>query len=276
MIEREPQPETPENVTQTIARLDHVMDTLPKRLRQCAVFTRHHLHLIAVSTVSDMASASGVAPSAYIRFCQAVGFSGYSEMQTLFRAQYTSFRPDYEQRLAQLSPDVSQGSGELLAEFAESGHQSLIGVGNSVANEGLAMVASGMAQARIVHLVGLRRAFAVVSNMSYLLGKLDVPAVLHSNIGNLHAGLVAGSEDVMFAITFAPFSEETITQARAAAERGVTVYGLTDADDCPLFDFAAEVLVVKEHEVAGFRALNASITLTTALSVLVGAQRAKT
>jgi len=273
MSEIEANATAPSNITETIERLDQMMDTLPKRLKQCASFTRRHLHLVAVSTVSDMADASDVAPSAYIRFCQAIGFSGYSEMQTLFRAQYTSFRPDYEQRLAQLRPEVAEGSGQLLGEFAEAGHKSLLYIGNSVANEGLNRVASGLARARILHLLGMRRAFAVVSNMSYLLGKMDVPALLHSDVGHLDSHQLVGAEDVFFAVTFAPFSEEVIRQARAAAARGVPVYGLSDSEKCPLFEFATEVLIVREHEVAGFRALNASITLTTALSALVGAQR---
>ncbi|WP_413220528.1 MurR/RpiR family transcriptional regulator [Tritonibacter mobilis] len=263
----------PTNITQTIERLDQMQDQLPKRLKQCASFTRRHLHLVAVSTVSDMAKASGVAPSVYIRFCQAIGFSGYSEMQGLFRVQYTSFRPDYEQRLAQVRPDVAQGSGQLLGEFTEAGHKSLLSLGNSVANEGLNSVASGLAQARILHLLGMRRAFAVVSNMSYLLGKMDVPALLHTDVGHLDSPPLMTPDDALFAVTFAPFSEDVIQQAREAAERGVPVYGLSDSEKCPLFEFARAVLIVHEHEVAGFRALNASITLTTALSVLVGSQR---
>ncbi len=265
----------PTNITETIERLDAVSDDLPKRLKQCATFTRRHLHLIAVSTVSDMAAASGVAPSAYIRFCQAVGFSGYSEMQALFRAQYTTFRPDYEQRLAQLGPELVRDSGQLQAEFAEAGHKSLLSIGNSVTNEGLARVAEGLAQGRVLHLLGMRRAYAVVSNMAYLLGKMDVPVLLHSGVARLDVAPLMTAEDSMLAVTFAPFSEEVIAEARAAAERGVAVYGLSDSEACPLFEFAREVLLVHEHEVAGFRALNASITLTTALSVLVGARRAE-
>ena len=66
----------PANVSELLEKLDGISGALPNRLRQCAEFTRRHLHLIAVSTVSDMAKASGVAPSVYMRFCQALGFSG--------------------------------------------------------------------------------------------------------------------------------------------------------------------------------------------------------
>ncbi|MBD3626039.1 MAG: MurR/RpiR family transcriptional regulator, partial [Rhodobacteraceae bacterium] len=90
----------PKNVSELLGRLDADTDKLPKRLRQCAKFTRAHLHLIAVSTVAEMAEASGVAASAYMRFCQALGFRGYFEMQALFRTQFTAFRTGYEARLA--------------------------------------------------------------------------------------------------------------------------------------------------------------------------------
>lgn len=263
----------PANVTETIERLDALTEALPKRLRQCAEFTRRHLHLIAVSTVSEMARAAGVAPSVYMRFCQAIGFSGYSEMQALFRLQHTAFRPAYGERLATLRPELEGGAGGLLAEFAESGHKSLLSLANSVTSGRLEQIARDMAHAPMLHLVGMRRAFAVVSNMYYMLGKLDVPAVLHSDIGKLDSLSTLAPGHAMFAVTYAPFSEETITVAYAAKARGAKVFGLTDAEDCPLADITEGLLFAREHEVGGFRALVGSITLTTALAVTVAAMR---
>ena len=126
MNEQIPSPMPPGNVTEVLERLDATMDGLPKRLKQCAGFTRRHLHLIAVSTVSEMAKASDVAPSVYMRFCKELGFSGYTEMQSLFRARFTEFRPNYDERLANLREEGVIGTGRLLADFAEAGHKSLL------------------------------------------------------------------------------------------------------------------------------------------------------
>ena len=271
MNEQVPLRSAPASVAELLEKLDGTIDDLPKRLKQCAGFTRRHLHLIAVSTVSEMAGACGVAPSVYMRFCQALGFRGYSEMQGLLRARYTEFRPNYEERLALLHEEGEVGTGRLLADFAESGHKSLLSLANTVTNEGLDRIARGMATARVVHLVGLRRAFAVVSNMSYLFDKLGVPANLHFSAGMLNTAGAMFPGDVLFAVTFAPFSEETVQLAEAASRRGVTVYGLSDSDRCPVAEWASEMLVAREDEVAGFRALNASITLTTTLAVAVKA-----
>lgn len=261
----------PDTVTEALSRMDKMAETLPKRLKQCATFTRRHLHLIAVSTVSEMAQAADVAPSAYMRFCQAMGFSGYSDMQALFRTQFTTFRPDYDTRLAQLRPDMAADAGQLLMDFAESGHKSLLSIATTVTSDSMNHAAKVMAEARFVHLVGLRRAFAVASNMSYYFGKLEVPSILHSVVGLQDSSLSIGKEDVVLAITFAPFSEETIKLARHAAQRGARVIGMTDSESCPLAAFTDTMFLVRENEIGGFRALNAAITLSTALAVAVAA-----
>lgn len=263
----------PGSVTELLEKLDASMDDFPKRLKQCAGFTRRHLHLIAVSTVSDMAQACEVAPSVYMRFCQALGFSGYSEMQALFRARYTELRPNYDMRLASLREEGALGTSRLLADFAEAGHKSLLLLGNTVTHHAVDRVARGMAGARVVHLVGLRRAFSVVSNMAYILDQLGVPAALHFGAGMLDSGKSILQGDVLFAVTYAPFSEETVRLARQVAERGITVYGLTDTEQCPLAESASDLLLAREDEVGGFRAPNASIALTTALAVAVKALR---
>lgn len=264
---------TPKSVADVLVALDDTSAALPRRLRQCAEFTRRHLHLIAVSTVSDMARACDVAPSVYMRFCQAIGFSGYSEMQALFRARYTEFRPDYDERLANLSQAGGVATGRLLAEFAEAGHKSLLTLSNTTMTTRVDAIARRMAQAPVIHLVGLRRAYAVVNNMSYLLDKLRIPAVLHAATGQLVSASAIHSDDVMFAVTFVPFSPETIDLARTAHGAGAAVFGLTDSESCPVAGIAEDMLIAREDEVGGFRSLNAAITLTTALCVAISAKR---
>ena len=116
-----------------------------------------------------------------------------------------------------------------------------------------------------------RRAFSVVSNMAYLFDQLGVPATLHYGVGMLNARGAIFPGDVVFAVTFAPFSPEVVRLVEAAAGQGVTVFGLTDSERCPVAEWATEMLIVREDEVAGFRAPTAAITLTTALAVAVSA-----
>ena len=263
----------PDSMTAFLARLDAREADLPKRLRQCATFARQNLHLIAISTVSQMAEAAGVAPSVFLRFCQAIGFSGYSEMQALFRNRVSDERPPYDRRLAELRHDHISGPS-LLTEFSETGLRSLVNLQNSVSDEDVAQVVSGLAQARTIHLMGLRRAFAVAASMAYLLDKMQVPAILHNGLlGGISGRDVIRPQDAVFAISFAPFSPETIETAEQAAARGVAVYGMSDTLECPLRDIAKRLLIAREDEVGTLRAPIAAITLATTLCVAVGAER---
>ena len=70
----------PATVEEFRERLAAITDGLPKRLRQCADYIAANTDRIAVSTVADLAAGADVPPSALMRFCQILGYSGFSEM----------------------------------------------------------------------------------------------------------------------------------------------------------------------------------------------------
>jgi DNA-binding MurR/RpiR family transcriptional regulator len=78
----------PQTSDEILRKLSDLMPGLPKRLQQCAAYVAANPDRIAVSTVSEMAEAANVQPSAFMRFCQELGFTGYSQMQRVFRNDY--------------------------------------------------------------------------------------------------------------------------------------------------------------------------------------------
>jgi DNA-binding MurR/RpiR family transcriptional regulator len=85
----------PQTMEEFRERLVQLQETMPKRVRQCADYVAENTDRIAVSTVSQLAEEAGVQPSAFMRFCQVLGFSGFSEMQRLFRDSFMQAWPDY-------------------------------------------------------------------------------------------------------------------------------------------------------------------------------------
>ena len=59
---------------------------LPKKLRQVAIHLWQHPTAVALGTVTSVAGEAGVQPSTLVRFAQAFGYSGFSEMQDVFKA----------------------------------------------------------------------------------------------------------------------------------------------------------------------------------------------
>ena len=79
---------------------------LPSRLQQVAEFVLDHPTDVAFGTVAEVASRTGVQPSAIVRFARAVGFNGFTEMQQVFRSRLVAgVAPSYKARLSRLKRD---------------------------------------------------------------------------------------------------------------------------------------------------------------------------
>lgn len=263
----------PASIEEFRDRLARVADGLPKRLRQCADFIAAHSDRIAVSTVADLAAGADVPPSALMRFCQIMGFSGYSEMQKLFRDAYAPGWPDYSTRLRNLKESGTGSPAALLAEFVEAGRLSLEALARNVDKSALSTAAQTLARAKMVHVVGLRRAFPVATYLVYVFEKLQVPGMLHDGVGKLDHRFALRPGDAMLAITFAPYSDETLALAQDARDRGLPVIGLTDGLTSPLARLSTALLTVPEVDFGAFRSLSATIALALTLAVAVGTAR---
>lgn len=263
----------PDSIKAFDERLVQVSDTLPKRLKQCADYVANNKDRIAVSTVAEMAEGAGVQPSAFMRFCQILGFSGFSEMQRLFRDSFVGGWPDYSTRLHHLRDTASGSPSALLAEFAEAGRVSLEGLLQTVDSQLLEQAVQTLSAARMIHIVGMRRSFPVASYIAYAFEKMAVPAMLHSAVGKLESHHAIREGDVMLAITFSPYSAETLDLVEQVAARGIAVVAITDKTFSPLQKCGALTLTVSEVDFGAFRSLSATLCLAIALSVAVGTMR---
>lgn len=266
-------PGPPTSVEEFRERLAATTETMPRRLRQCADYVAANTDRIAVSTVAELAAGADVPPSALMRFCQILGFSGFTEMQRLFREAYSPGWPDYATRLRNLKEGAAGSPSALLGEFVEAGRLSLEALAKSVDENVLGRAVSVLAGAETIHIIGLRRAFPVATYLAYVFEKMAVPAMLHDGVGKLDHRFALRRGDAVLAITFAPYSEETIALAQDARDRGLPVVALTDRLTSPLARSSDTVLTVPEVDFGAFRSLSATIALAISLAVAVGSAR---
>ncbi len=254
-------------------RLSLVTEDLPRRLRQCADYIAANIDRIAVSTVAELAAGADVPPSAVMRFCQILGFSGFSEMQKLFREAYAPGFPDYATRLRNLKDSASGSPAAILAEFVEAGRLSLEALTKSLDEQALNTAVAVLAQASTVHIVGRRRSFPVAAYLAYIFDKMAVPAMLHDGVGQLDHRHALRPGDALIAVSFAPYAEETVALANEARARGLPIVVVTDRLTSPLARNASAVLTVTEVDFGAFRSPSATIALTVSLAVAVGSAR---
>ena len=265
--------QSPATVDEFRDRLLAVSGDLPKRLRQCADYLAMNTDKIAVSTVAELAQEAGVQPSAFMRFCQLLGYSGFSELQKVFRQDYSQRWPNYSTRLDALRAENGAKPHDLLVEFVDTGRASLESLITTVDADALQNAVDILAAAPTIHLLGLKRAFPIAYYLAYAFGKMSVPALLHDRVGDLDQQHLLRSGDALIAISYAPYTQNTLETAAQAADQGVKVVAITDALNSPLQKIGAATLLVREMDLGDFRALSASFALAITLATAVGARR---
>ena len=271
----EPSPEAPADVESLLRRITEMQAALPKRMRDCGAYVLGHSDRIAFETIAEIASNADVAPSAMIRFSKLLGFSGFAEMQRLFRAEVAPARPEYQSRLATLKAMGDDTPERLFADFSEATKISIERLATRIDSAQLSRAVEIIDSARTIHVVGLRRAFAVASHISYLLRKLDRVAVLHDSVGSIDSRSLIRGDDALMAISFAPYTPITVALAEEAKAKGAGVIALTDTKLSPLAALADVSFEISEEEVGGFRTFSATFCLATTICVAAGAAAAK-
>ncbi len=263
----------PATIAEFRQRLAEVDGNLPRRLQQCANHLASRQDLIAVSTVAQLAAGAGVPASAMMRLCQTLGFRGYSDLQRVFRAALTQTLPDYATRLADLTSGPANRPAALVAEFVAAGRQSLGRLAQDLDPAALEQAVATLSQARLLHLVGYRRALPVASYLAYVFDQLDIPVSLRDGTAPT---VPLNPDEAVLAITFAPYAAETLAFIATARDRRLPVVVLTDPPAGALANAADVILTVAELDFGKFRSLSATIALALALALAIAARRKET
>ncbi len=250
---------------------------LPKRLTQIAAFALENPDEIAFGTVSSIAEQAHVQPSTLVRFSQALGYQGFSDMQEIFRSRLRDRILNYGERLQQLREHAQATSkpNVIFQGFCEASAKSIAALEEKLDPADLDRAVDELAKAETVYLIGLRRSFPIASYMAYAFGKLGVRAILVDAVGGLASEQLtfAGPKDAVLAISFTPYASETISLARAAAQKGVPVVSITDSPFSPLAQIAGMWIEISEANFEGFRSMAATLTLAMTLTVAIAERR---
>lgn len=266
--------ETYEELRETIIER---FPTLSKGLQQIATYALDNPSEMALETIASVAPRAAVQPSSLIRFAKVFGFSGYSEMQRVFRLRLTDALPDYKERLRLLADnrggDKGKNATSLLDEFVRAdiaGLQCLLQ--QDRIGELLDKAIELIMRAETVYLVGHRRSFPITCYLSYALSQLHVRNVLVDGVGGMFVQQVSHvtAKDLMVAVSTRSYSPDVVQAVREASQRHIPVVAITDSPLSPLAEHATISLEVQQASVQMFRSLAVPMTLATTLIVSLG------
>lgn len=249
---------------------------LPKRLTQVAAFAVDNPDEIAFGTVAAIATQANVQPSTLVRFAQALGYAGFSDMQKVFRSRLRDGVADYRERLDALKArDADAGPLGLLDGFAEAAAFSLDRLRQVVDPDALDRVVGLLERAETIYLLGQRRSYPIAAYLAYAFAKIGVRAVLVDNVGSMATEILrfAGAADAVLAVSFTPYAPVTVDLARDLAARKVPIAAITDSAFSPLTQVSTAWVEIVEADFGGFRSVAATFVLALTIAVAVGERR---
>ena len=249
-------------------------ERLTPRMRDAARYALDHPNDVALSPVATLAAASKIAPAAYIRLAQALGYDGYSDLQRLFREPLQlAAKPTFKERIRHFGGDQPiddpDDPAAVLQAFSQANIVSLEHLRDDAAGLPLKEAIALIQKAPMVHVIGLRRSYAVAAYLAYALNRVGRPAVQITGLGGAigEQASVARPDDLLIAVSFPPYSADTLRVCEQLQARGVKRLAITNTIFSPVAKGADLVLEVNDAELLGFRSLCAAMSLAQTLAM---------
>ncbi|MFC3654010.1 MurR/RpiR family transcriptional regulator [Dyella humi] len=261
-------------VDELLQRIADEYDELPRQLQGVATYIEQHRANIMVQRINEVADGCGVHASAVVRFAQRFGYSGYSEMQTVFRSAYTeAVTParSYQQRIRKVIADESapMTTAQMALRFIDASRAGLDELAGEFDSKAFDEAVDLLVKAENIYVIAVRRTFGIASYIAYALQHTEKRVHLVSGLGGMFREQIRsiGKNDVLIAISFPPYGKETLYCARVAHQHKAKVLAVTDSALGPLARDASALLKVNEGSAFAFRALTSTICLCQALFV---------
>ncbi|PSL20050.1 MurR/RpiR family transcriptional regulator [Shimia abyssi] len=266
--------------TKTISTLKTILPDLSPRLRTVAKYIVDHPSDFGLDPIRETARKCGVSTYTLVRMAERIGFESYDEMREPFRHALVSAtalveQPEWIENLQQ--------KGDMGNVLAEAGMNTMAIVQRSLERqtpEQMERVAEMLLGANTVFLTAVRASYAMAYYFHYV-GRMALPSLqliprhMNSAIDELN---YASEHDVMIAISFTPYSRETIEACKFALEKGVKLIMISDSDVISPDFTADETLiasVISSHHFGCYAGAMSVIENLLALLVKLGGTEAK-
>ncbi len=216
-------------------------------------------------------------PRRSCRFAQAFGYSGFSDLQDVFKA-YLADGGRRSDNASSQWPGASSGEAARLVDgFVGSSAASLARVRDRLDLAQFELMAQTLAAAELIYIIGSKRAFSLAGYVSLALANLGVRNIALDNVGSTAFELLrcATARDAVLAISFTPYNSITPEFAASAAQRGVPIVSLTDSAFSPLVPISKAYVEVVEESFSGFKSLSATLAVAMALVLRVEQRRSQ-
>ena len=249
--------------------------SLSGQLQKIARYVLEYPEDMALETVAVIAQRAQVQPSSMVRFAQALGYDGFSDMQLIFRSLLVTRPGNYRDRIETLRRQSEGGMadpGAVLADSVEESIHALQLLGDHTPTGDLKRAIELLAQARDIYVLAERRAFPVAFYLTYAIGRLERTVHLMDGMGGMLAPQARNIklQDAVIVVSFPPYAPTVVELLAEQHQRGVSTVSITDSEVSPVALEATVAFGIKQQEERAFRSLVAPMCLAQSLVVGLG------
>jgi len=251
--------------TNTVAsKIAAALPRMSKKHKEMAQFIMAHEDFVAFASAQQLGLKTDSSAATVVRFCQALGYGGYQELQDAIRAQFVQER-SVVQRLEEQIEGVIP-SGDLLTRLFVIEIRNLQRTVVSTSGGRLRAAARAIYGARQVLIVGSGLVATLVEYLAYALEMMDIPT---RNVTGGEEPLAMAltflqPTDVVVAISFRANPRYTVKAIEHARSIGATSIGITNNELSPVarqadysFPVSTEGLLDRPSPVAAMALIDA-------------------
>ena len=267
----------PRNYEGVVNLITREYNNLSPGFQQIARFITQNPNVVALESINAVASKSGAHPSSLVRFAQALGYSGFKQLQLVFQTRLATAAPGFRERISALDEEISRnesrGNLGYLRDLVVRDMAALQGLLESVPEESLAATAKLLTKAENIYIAGQLRSEPIASLLRYLLTMLQRRVVLLDPAGGLaqEMAVTMTSRDVLVAIAFRHYAKEVVAISDVAVANAAPIVAITDSQLSPLAKDARILFTIPEDEYTFSRSLAAPMCLVQCIAVATAA-----
>lgn len=254
-------------------------DALRQRIRDRFTLLSPHLQRIArasleepngfaVKTTQVIAGELGIQPSTLIRFAKEFGYTGFSDLQRVFRQRLIEGQATVRNRVLARDEAAPPPDARAVLDASIAAQQdALKRLARECDPDALARAIQVMRPARHIYVAGLRRSRAIADYFHYGLIRGERASSMLDFAGGMAGPQIStiGAEDVLFAIAFPPYSQPVVDSVMDAHVSGRRIVCLTDEPDSPLAIRAEVALLLSSGAESRLQPISGALALIQTL-----------
>ena len=247
-------------------------DLSPKQRRLARYFLDHEDE-IAFASATYIGARAGASPATVVRFCRALGYDGFTELQTAIRTQF----PQYRTAVQKFTDQMANGGfpDNLPARIAQTAGRNIQTTLTELSGPDLAGAVTAIIRAERIHIFGSGLSVAAAALAEYSLATLGFSALACLNGGvrqTLEVSQIT-ERDLVIVIAIWRYMRHEVEAVKAARTVGATCIAITDSLVSPLADLGDYTFVAATEGAAHSRSLVGILSLIELISAILAAER---